>query len=80
MIAIAHRLSTIAAMDRLIVIDQGRVVEEGSHAQLIAQGGIYADLWAASPAGSLAMMYDARQLFSGRLKGSMRMRFFVAAK
>lgn len=52
-IAIAHRLSTIAAMDRLIVIDQGRVVEEGSHAQLIAQGGIYADLWARQSGGFL---------------------------
>ncbi len=41
-IAIAHRLSTIAAMDRLIVMDGGRIVEEGTHAQLLAQGGIYA--------------------------------------
>jgi ATP-binding cassette, subfamily B, multidrug efflux pump len=44
-IAIAHRLSTIAQMDRLIVIDEGRVVEEGSHAQLLALGGQYAKLW-----------------------------------
>ncbi|MFK4753418.1 ABC transporter ATP-binding protein [Oceanobacter antarcticus] len=44
-IAIAHRLSTIAAMDRLIVMDQGRIVEQGSHQQLLDQGGIYAQLW-----------------------------------
>jgi len=50
-IAIAHRLSTIAAMDRLIVLDQGRIVEEGSHAQLISQGGIYAQLWAHQTGG-----------------------------
>ena len=43
--AIAHRLSTIAAMDRLIVIDQGRIVEEGNHQVLIAQNGLYARLW-----------------------------------
>jgi len=44
-IAIAHRLSTIARLDRLIVLDQGRIVEEGSHAQLIASRGTYAGLW-----------------------------------
>jgi ATP-binding cassette, subfamily B, multidrug efflux pump len=52
-IAIAHRLSTIAALDRLIVMDKGKVVEEGSHAQLIAKGGIYARLWARQSGGFL---------------------------
>ena len=52
-IAIAHRLSTIAAMDRLIVMDGGRIVEEGTHAQLLAQGGIYARLWAHQSGGFL---------------------------
>lgn len=44
-IAIAHRLSTIARMDRLVVIDKGQVIETGSHAELIAHGGLYARLW-----------------------------------
>ncbi|MEX0627541.1 MAG: ABC transporter ATP-binding protein, partial [Cucumibacter sp.] len=44
-IAIAHRLSTIAAMDRLVIMDTGRVIEDGSHAELLARGGHYASLW-----------------------------------
>ena len=52
-VAIAHRLSTIAAMDRLIVMDKGRVVEEGTHAQLLASGGLYARLWARQSGGFL---------------------------
>jgi len=44
-IAIAHRLSTIARMDRLVVIDKGQVIETGTHAELIARGGLYARLW-----------------------------------
>ncbi|MGN6100477.1 MAG: ABC transporter ATP-binding protein [Devosia sp.] len=52
-IAIAHRLSTIAAMDRLVVLDQGRIVEEGTHAQLLASGGHYAQLWERQSGGFL---------------------------
>lgn len=52
-IAIAHRLSTIAAMDRLIVLDKGRIVEEGTHAQLLEKGGLYAKLWAHQSGGFL---------------------------
>ena len=51
MIAIAHRLSTIARMDRLIVLDHGRIVEQGTHAGLLATGGAYARLWARQSGG-----------------------------
>ena len=50
-IAIAHRLSTIAQMDRLVVMDKGHIVEQGTHQELIAQGGIYAQLWAHQTGG-----------------------------
>jgi ATP-binding cassette subfamily B multidrug efflux pump len=53
-IAIAHRLSTIAAMDRLVIMDQGRILEQGSHAELLKRGGLYADLWARQSGGFLA--------------------------
>ncbi|TAL25824.1 MAG: ABC transporter ATP-binding protein [Aquabacterium sp.] len=52
-VAIAHRLSTIAAMDRLIVLDHGRIVEEGDHRTLLARGGLYARLWAHQSGGFL---------------------------
>jgi ATP-binding cassette subfamily B multidrug efflux pump len=52
-IAIAHRLSTIAALDRLVVIDQGRIVEEGSHGELLGRGGLYARLWRRQSGGFL---------------------------
>jgi ATP-binding cassette subfamily B multidrug efflux pump len=52
-IAIAHRLSTIAAMDRLVVMDRGRIVEEGSHEALVARGGLYAQLWGRQSGGFL---------------------------
>ena len=58
-IAIAHRLSTIAALDRLIVMDAGRIVEQGTHAQLLAQGGLYARLWARQSGGFLGGEPDA---------------------
>jgi ATP-binding cassette subfamily B multidrug efflux pump len=52
-LAIAHRLSTIAAMDRLVVLDAGRVLEEGDHASLLRKGGLYARLWAHQSGGFL---------------------------
>ncbi|MDQ0454497.1 ABC transporter ATP-binding protein [Rhizobium paknamense] len=58
-LAIAHRLSTIAALDRLVVIDKGRIIEEGSHADLLAKGGLYAELWARQSGGIIAMEEDA---------------------
>ncbi|OUS32242.1 multidrug ABC transporter ATP-binding protein [Thalassotalea sp. 42_200_T64] len=54
-IAIAHRLSTIAAMDRLIVLDEGKIVEQGTHQQLIKSSGIYAQLWAHQTGGFLGV-------------------------
>ena len=53
-IAIAHRLSTIAAMDRLVIMDEGRIIEQGSHGELLARGGLYAELWARQSGGFLA--------------------------
>ena len=54
-IAIAHRLSTIAAMDRLVVMDAGRIVEQGTHEQLLARGGLYAQLWHRQSGGFLEL-------------------------
>ena len=61
-VAIAHRLSTIMAMDRLIVMDQGRIVEMGNHAELLSAGGIYARLWAHQSGGFLGEELDAEDL------------------
>jgi ATP-binding cassette subfamily B multidrug efflux pump len=61
-VAIAHRLSTIAAMDRLIVLDKGRIVEEGNHYSLLAQGGLYARLWAHQSGGFLGEDTDDSRL------------------
>jgi ATP-binding cassette subfamily B multidrug efflux pump len=57
-VAIAHRLSTIAAMDRLVVLDKGSIVEEGNHYSLLAQGGLYARLWAHQSGGFLGEEVD----------------------
>jgi len=54
-IAIAHRLSTIAAMDRLIVLDRGAIVESGSHGELLARDGLYAALWRRQSGGFLEL-------------------------
>ena len=52
-IAIAHRLSTIARMDRIVVMDKGRIIEDGSHDALLAKGGVYASLWSRQSGGFL---------------------------
>ena len=64
-VAIAHRLSTIAAMDRLVVLDQGRIVEKGDHRSLLAQGGLYARLWAHQSGGFLVEDEEAAALSDG---------------
>jgi ATP-binding cassette subfamily B multidrug efflux pump len=74
-VAIAHRLSTIAAMDRLIVLDKGRIVEEGTHYSLLAAGGLYARLWAHQSGGFLGEDVDdsrppRRQISAATLRPS----------
>ena len=58
-IAIAHRLSTIARMDRLIVLDRGRIVEEGNHEELLRAGGHYATLWRRQSGGFIDALQAA---------------------
>ena len=60
-IAIAHRLSTIAQMDRILVMDQGRIVEDGTHDALLAQEGIYAALWARQSGGFIGTEVEAAE-------------------
>ena len=54
-LAIAHRLSTIASLDRLIVMDAGRIVEDGSHDELLLRGGLYSQLWSRQSGGFLTL-------------------------
>jgi len=67
-LAIAHRLSTIAALDRLVVVDRGKIIEEGTHDMLLKQGGLYAELWARQSGGFLASGDDdARSVFANEI-------------
>ena len=54
-LAIAHRLSTIAEMDRLIVMDKGKIIEDGSHEELLHKNGVYASLWHRQVGGHLVL-------------------------
>jgi len=65
-IAIAHRLSTIATMDRLVVLEGGRIVEDGTHAALLARGGVYAALWRRQSGGFIGDDDAADRGSSGR--------------
>ncbi|HEX6340971.1 hypothetical protein, partial [Umezawaea sp.] len=64
-IVVAHRLSTVVRMDRLVVLDRGRVVEQGTHAELLAVGGVYAKLWRHQAGGFLDAREDDRSPLGG---------------
>ena len=57
--AIAHRLSTISHMDRIVVMDEGRIIEEGTHNALLKKGGVYANFWKRQSGGDLGVAADA---------------------
>jgi ATP-binding cassette subfamily B multidrug efflux pump len=60
-IAIAHRLSTIAAMDRIVVLEDGQIAEQGTHAELLARGGLYARFWARQSGGFIGLEEEAAE-------------------
>lgn len=72
-LAIAHRLSTIAALDRLIVVDLGRIIEEGSHDELLRHGGLYAELWARQSGGFLATDEDTGSRIDDKFRHEAKM-------
>jgi ATP-binding cassette subfamily B multidrug efflux pump len=63
-IAIAHRLSTIAQMDRLIVMEKGRIIEQGSHSELLVHNGVYARLWSRQSGGFLGATEEIQPTLS----------------
>jgi ATP-binding cassette subfamily B multidrug efflux pump len=65
-IAIAHRLSTIARMDRLVVLDGGKIVEEGTHEELLRRGGHYEKLWRHQSGGFIANELDELEVAPAR--------------
>ena len=74
-IAIAHRLSTIAAMDRIVVLEDGQVVEDGPHNELLRQNGLYARFWARQSGGFIGLEEEAAEQaheFSQKIRSPLR--------